>query len=511
MAVPGWVWVAAAVVVAVVAAETVLAGRTGRSSSAARRATVWVGIYVSLAILFGLGLAVASGWTAAGQFYAGYLTEYSLSLDNLFIFYVIMSWLAVPAGRQQRVLLYGIVLALVLRTVLIVAGTAAVNRFGWLFYPLGGFLLWSAFGLIRGRTDDLGQQQPGRLLRLLRGRLLQDGGARHRLVSPTLLLVATIAVADVMFAFDSIPAIFGITTKPVLIVACNVFALMGLRHLYVLLIRVLDRLVYLNTGLAVVCAFIGGKLILEALHDSGVRWAVHIPSWLSITVVVAILLFTAIASGAAQAAERRRGQASARAVAGPLSAGSLSMEALPGGPLTDSERAMLERRFAVIDTDGNGRWQRDDCTLLTQRLCDAFGYAADSGPGRAVATGQAGLFDALLRHMDTDGDQEISRDEFVTGLGQVIADRPVFDTAVHTAALTLVQVADRDRNGVLDSGEYTDLAAVYGADADEAAAAFDRLDLDRNGVLDTAELTVAVSQFFASRPVVPDRACRPVG
>jgi tellurite resistance protein TerC len=505
MTVPVWMWVAAAVLVAVVAAEIVLSRRPGPSSSRTRQAVVWVGVYVSLAVAFGLGLGITSGWTSAGQFYAGFLTEYSLSLDNLFIFFVIMGWLAVPAARQQRVLLYGIVLALVLRTVLIVAGTAAINRFDWLFYPLGGFLLWTAFGLIRGRTDNPAEQQPGRVLQFLRRRLTRPGPSGHPPVPPMVLLMAAIAVADVLFAFDSIPAIFGITTKPVLIVASNVFALMGLRQLYVLLVRVLDRLVYLNTGLAVVCAFIGGKLILGALDDNGVRWAVHIPTWLSIAVVVAILLFTAIAGSAGQAAERRR-QRLAAAADGPL-----SMGALPGGPLTGSEQAMLERRFEVIDTDGNGRWQRDDLTLLTQRLCDTFGHATDSGLAQAVATGQLGLFTVLLRHLDADGNQEISREEFVTGLGQEFADRPAFDTAVHTAALTLVQVADRDRNGVLDSAEYADLAAVYGAGPDEAAAAFDRLDLDRNGVLDTAELTVAVSQFFASRPAVPDLACRPVG
>jgi tellurite resistance protein TerC len=505
MTIPVWMWVAAAVLLAVVAAEIVLSGRPGQGSSRTRQAVVWVGVYVSLAILFGLGLGISSGWTSAGQYYAGYLTEYSLSLDNLFIFYVIMSWLAVPARRQQRVLLYGIGLALVLRTVLIVVGTAAVNRFGWLFYPLGGFLLWTAFGLITGRTDNPAEQHPGRILRFVQRRLIRAGTGAHRAVPPMVLLVVAIGVADVLFAFDSIPAIFGITTKPVLIVASNVFALMGLRHLYTLLIRVLERLVYLNIGLAMVCAFIGGKLILEALHDNGVRWAVHIPTWLSITVVVVILLLTAITGSAGQAAERRR-QRLAAAAAGPLSVG-----ALPGGPLTSDERAMLERRFEVIDTDGNGRWQREDLTLLTQRLCDAFGHTADSVPGRAVATGQLDLFDVLLRHMDTDGNQEISREEFVTGLGQEIADRAAFDIAVHTVALTLVQAADRDRNGVLDSGEYADLAAVYGADAVKAAAAFDRLDLDRNGVLDTAELTVAISQFFASRPVLPDRLCSPVG
>jgi tellurite resistance protein TerC len=507
MTIPVWIWVAAAVLLAVVAAEFVLSGRPshGSSRTRTRQAVMWVGVYVTLAILFGVGLGVASGWTSAGQFYAGYLTEYSLSLDNLFIFYVIMSWLAVPARRQQRVLLYGIGLALVLRTVLIVVGTAAVNRFGWLFYPLGGFLLWTAFGLITGRTDNPAEQQPGRLLQFAHRRLTRAGRSSQRVVPPMVLLVVAIGVADVLFAFDSIPAIFGITTKPVLIVSCNVFALMGLRHLYTLLIRVLDRLVYLNIGLAVVCAFIGAKLILEALHDNGVRWAVHLPAWLSVTVVVAILLVTVIAGSAGQAAERRR-QRQAAAAAGPM-----SMGALPGGPLTSDERAVLERRFEVIDTDGNGRWQREDLTLLTQRLCDAFGHTADSVPGRAVATGQLDLFDVLLGHMDTDGNQEISREEFVAGLGQVIADRAAFDTAVHTVALTLVQVADRDSNGVLDSGEYADLAAVYGADADKAAAAFDRLDLDRNGVLDTAELTVAISQFFASRPALPDRLCSPVG
>ncbi|HEY0718307.1 MAG TPA: TerC/Alx family metal homeostasis membrane protein [Streptosporangiaceae bacterium] len=505
MVVPVWMWVAAAVLAAVVAAEIALARRPGSGSSRARQAVAWVGVYVALAISFGLGLGITSGWTSAGQYYAGYLTEYSLSLDNLFIFYVIMSWLAVPARRQQRVLLYGIGLALVLRTVLIVAGTAALNHFGWLFYPLGGFLLWTAFGLITGRADNPAEQQPGRILRFAQRRLTRPGPDAGPAVSPMVLLVVAIGVADVLFAFDSIPAIFGITTRPVLVVASNVFALMGLRHLYTLLIRVLDRLAHLNVGLAVVCAFIGGKLILEALDDDGVRWAVHIPTWLSIAVVVAILGTTAIAGSAGQAAERRR-QRLAAAAEGPLSAG-----ALPGGPLTRDERAVLERRFAVIDTDGNGRWQRDDLTLLTRRLCAAFGHTADSGPGRAVASGQLGLFEVLLEHMDTEGNQEISREEFVSGLGQTITDRAAFDTAVHTAALTLVQAADRDRNGVLDSGEYADLAAVYGADADKAAAAFDRLDLDRNGVLDTAELTVAISQFFASRPVLPDRLCSPVG
>ena len=149
--------VPAAALVAVVAAEVVLAFRAGRGTLTARTAAGWAAAYASLAVLFGLATAIGHGWTAAGQFYAGYLTEYSLSLDNLFIFYVIMTRLAVPPARQHRVLMAGIALALVLRSVLIVAGTTAVSHAGWLFYPLGALLLWTAAGLIRGGAGG----QPG--------------------------------------------------------------------------------------------------------------------------------------------------------------------------------------------------------------------------------------------------------------------------------------------------------------------------------------------------------------
>ena len=182
MTVPAWAWVApAAGLIIVAAAEVVLTGRPGRSSFTARQALRWAGVYVSLAVIFGLGAGVAAGWVAAGQFYAGYLTEYSLSLDNLFIFYVIMSWFAVPPARQHRVLLLGIGLALVLRSALIVAGAAAVSRYGWLFYPLGAILVWTAIGLISGRPGRQPQEQP-RLMSWLRRHVHpageDDGGHR---------------------------------------------------------------------------------------------------------------------------------------------------------------------------------------------------------------------------------------------------------------------------------------------------------------------------------------------
>jgi len=212
------------------------------------------------------------------------------------------------------------------------------------------------------------------------------------------------------------------------------------------------------------------KLLLRALHDSGVSWAVEIPAWLSILVVAGVLLVTVLA-----------GVVGGR------------------GPHTAAERAMLERRFAVIDTDGNGVWQREDYQLLTRRLCETFGYAADSPAGHALARAQRVLYDTMLSHMDANHDQEISREEFVAGLRRAIKDRAGFEVAVGTAARTLIQVADQDGNGVLDAGEYARLAAVYGARVDEAERAFGRLDTDHNGVLDAAELTAAIGQFFASR------------
>jgi tellurite resistance protein TerC len=266
MTVPAWMWaVSVAALAAVVAAEIVLTSRVGRGSFTARGAIAWVGIYVSLAVIFGLGVGIMAGWVTAGQFYAGYLTEYSLSLDNLFIFYVIMGWFAVAQERKHRVLLLGIGLALALRSVFIVAGAAALNRFGWLFYPLGGILIWTAVGLITGRQDSQ-PGLPGRLLSWMR-RLAAGGDHGGRLAArPMLLLVAVIGVADLLFAVDSIPAVFGITASAWLVVACNAFALMGLRQLYALLARVLDRIVYLNTGLGVICGSIGAKLLLHALR-----------------------------------------------------------------------------------------------------------------------------------------------------------------------------------------------------------------------------------------------------
>ena len=203
MTVPVWVWAASAAgLIAAVTAEIVL---TRRGSFTARQATGWVVVYVSLAVLCGLGIWITAGWVTASQFYAGYLTEYSLSLDNLFVFAVIMTWFAVPPARQPRVLLFGIGLALVLRTALIVGGATALNRFDWLFYPLGAILLWTAAGLIfrPGTRPDDEPERHTRLAAWLRRRSERAGVSGS---TPMLLLIAVIGVADLLFAFDSIPA-----------------------------------------------------------------------------------------------------------------------------------------------------------------------------------------------------------------------------------------------------------------------------------------------------------------
>ena len=342
------------------------------------------------------------------------LFGYSLSLDNLFVFYVIMRWFAVPPARQHRVLLAGILLALVLRTALIAAGSAAVTDFGWLFYPypLGGILIWTAADLATNRPGEPPTEPRSRLMSWLRQRAQaarDDNAGRlvtwrsgHPVPGPLLLALA-IGLADLLFAVDSIPALLGSTTTAWLIMACNAFALMGLRQVYVLLVRLLDRIFYLNRGLAVICTFIGAKLLLEALHDSGAAWAPGIPAWLSVTVVAAVLLVTVTA-----------GVARDRLTAGHALS---STEGAASAAVAGNEEPVPLRRFAVIDIDGNGVWQRADYEQLTRRLCGALGHGTGSAPALAVASAQRALFDALLAHMDSDGDQQITPDEFASSVG----------------------------------------------------------------------------------------------
>ena len=253
MDVQPYVWfITVAVLVAVLAFDVFIIGRRPHEPSMAE-CTRAILFFVGMAMLFGLGVWFFSGLEHAGQFYAGWLTEYSLSVDNLFIFIIIMSRFAVPRQYQQTALLVGIILALVFRGIFIALGTAVIHYFSWAFYVFGAFLVYTAWTLARHGMDDDADYKENRLLRWARNRrnttdeydgvkpiIVRDG---KRLITPMLLVIIALGSTDVLFALDSIPAIFGLTKEPYLVFTANVFALMGLRQLYFLLGGLLGRIV----------------------------------------------------------------------------------------------------------------------------------------------------------------------------------------------------------------------------------------------------------------------------
>ncbi len=286
-------------------------------------ASLWVGFYALLAVLFGLSILALGDTEHAGQFYAGWLTEYSLSIDNLFVFVIIMSRFAVPRKYQQEVLMVGIIMALILRGIFILLGAALIENFSWIFYIFGAFLLYTAWHqAFRSHEDE--EETESKLITFLRKRITMapdfDGAKVRttyegkRMFTPMLVVFLTIAITDVIFAFDSIPAIFGITTSPFLVFAANIFALMGLRQLYFLLGGLLDKLEYLKYGIAFILAFIGVKLVLHAMHvnelpfingGQHIDWAPEISTVTSLVVIVAAMAVSTIASVIKMRAQRR--------------------------------------------------------------------------------------------------------------------------------------------------------------------------------------------------------------
>jgi len=286
-----------------------------------RESAAWVTGYVSLAVLFGVGVWLVFGADAGGKFFAGWLTEYSLSVDNLFVFVVIMSQFAVPRAYQQKALMIGIVLALVMRGLFIGLGAAALTHFDWLFYLFGLFLVYTAYRLVRPRhaARDVSENRLIRATQRVLPVTTEYDGARlttrrtgRRQVTPMLLVMVALGTPDLIFALDSIPAIFGLTKAACLVFTANVFALLGLRQLYFLIGGLLSRLVHLTRGLAAVLGFIGVKLILDALADTGLPYVnggqpideiQPIPTLVSLLVIVGIL---AIATVTSLASGRRR-------------------------------------------------------------------------------------------------------------------------------------------------------------------------------------------------------------
>jgi len=279
-----------------------------------KESALWIAFYSFLALVFAGLLAVFFDGNKASEFIAGWLTEYSLSIDNLFVFVILMTRFNVPKKYQQEVLMVGIIMALVLRGIFILIGAALIEQFSGIFYLFGAFLLYTAYHqAFRNHKDD--EETENKLITMLRKRIHVSenfDGAKiltvvngKKVLTPMIVVFAAIALTDVMFAFDSIPAIFGITTDPFIVFTANVFALMGLRQLYFLLGGLLDKLEYLKYGISFILAFIGFKLITHAMHENElpfinggehIEWAPDISSNVSLAVIVASIAVSAVVS-----------------------------------------------------------------------------------------------------------------------------------------------------------------------------------------------------------------------
>jgi tellurite resistance protein TerC len=315
MNVPLWLWFATvAALLLVIMIDLVVVDHKPHAVSIGE-AVRWVVFYLALAVAFGVGIWVFAGRTPSSEFFAGYLTEYSLSVDNLFIFVIIMSCFKVPERHQHKVLLVGVLIALVMRGAFIAVGAAAIANFSWVFYLFAAVLVITAVRLLSGNgTDEPSGYRENGALRLMRKVLpltdeyhgactvVQVDG--RRMFTPLLVVMAAIGTTDLLFALDSIPAIFGLTRDPYLVFTVNAFALMGLRQLYFLLGDLLSKLVYLSYGLAVILVFIGVKLVLEALNENELPFlnggdpvpVPHIGIEFSLGVILGVLAITTLAS-----------------------------------------------------------------------------------------------------------------------------------------------------------------------------------------------------------------------
>jgi tellurite resistance protein TerC len=289
-----------------------------------KESSLWIGFYVALALIFALLMFTLGDTEQGGQFIAGWLTEYSLSIDNLFVFIIIMARFSVPRKYQQEVLMVGIILALLFRGIFILLGAAIIENYSWVFYIFGAWLLYTAWNqAFTGHEDE--EESENKIIGFLRRhiriteeydeaklRTVVDG---KKVFTPVLIVFIALGTTDLVFALDSIPAIFGITQDPFIVFTANIFALMGLRQLYFLLGDLIDRLVYLKYGIAFILGFIGVKLFLHALHENevpfinggkGVEWAPEISTWTSLAVIVAAMVVAVVASMIKTKADARK-------------------------------------------------------------------------------------------------------------------------------------------------------------------------------------------------------------
>ncbi|MEN9731317.1 MAG: hypothetical protein RL488_627 [Actinomycetota bacterium] len=312
--IPVWFEIATiAALVAILLIDVFVIARRPHEPST-KESALWVGFYALLAVIFGTFLALSADGTRASEFFAGWLTEYSLSIDNLFVFVIIMARFAVPKKYQQEVLMFGIIVSLVLRAIFIFLGVAILNAFSGIFYIFGAFLIYTAIHQL-SRSEETDEESESKLTKFLNKRIAYtetyDGMKLRTVVdgkktfTPILVVFITLALTDVMFAFDSIPAIFGITTDGFIVLTANIFALMGLRQLYFLLGSLIERLRYLEYGISAILAFIGFKLVSHAMHvnelpfingGKHIEWAPEISTETSLIVIVVCLAVSAGAS-----------------------------------------------------------------------------------------------------------------------------------------------------------------------------------------------------------------------
>lgn len=283
------------VLLIVLAADLAIAIWRRNDETSTREAAIWTAIYVSAAIVFGIFMP---NWvdseTGQKEFFAGWLTEYALSVDNIFVFVIILSRFKIEKTKQQLVLLLGIMIALVLRGIFIATGTVIISRFSSVFFLFGAFLIFTAYKLLKEKGDHEETAEDDKLVIFLK---------KKGFTTFTIALIS-LGVTDLVFALDSIPAIFGITKDPYIVVTANIFALMGLRQLYFLLQGLLERLVYLSKGLSFILAFIGIKMFFEAFHGVGIHEIAgvsvpHVSIEFSLGVIISTLVITAVASLAA--------------------------------------------------------------------------------------------------------------------------------------------------------------------------------------------------------------------
>jgi len=299
-----WV-ITLAVTIGVLVFDVIVIARDPHEPSMKESATA-LSVYVGAALVFGAWVWIFHGHDYGIEFLTGWLVEYSLSVDNLFVFIVLMAALRVPRQYQQEALMVGIILALVFRGIFIAVGYTLIDRFVWMFFLFGAFLVYTAIGLVRSyRTHEDEHPEDNRVVKFAqshlnvgeeyRGLKLWWHDAGVRVFSPMVIVILALGITDLLFALDSIPAIFGITQEPYLVFTANVFALMGLRQLYFLLGGLLTRLVYLSLGLSFILAWIGVKLCIHALHEYHVI-EFEVPTLLSLAVIVVTLSITAVAS-----------------------------------------------------------------------------------------------------------------------------------------------------------------------------------------------------------------------